>query len=310
MGYRYKEFTYASSDGKSHVAAYLYTPETDGPIRAIVQLSHGMCDYVGRYTGLARALTDAGYAFCGNDHLGHGSTARHSDELGFFSSEDGADTLVTDVHKLTLSMRAQYHGTPVVLVGHSMGSFIARLCAVNYARDIDGAVFLGTGNNAIAGLGRFLARRVAQAKGENWRSPFLTRLTFGGYNRKVARDPYGFDWLSRDEDVITAYAVDPFCNFTFTASAYADLFTMVSRVSAASWVKAYPKSMPTCIMSGACDPVGHMGRDPKAIAERLSGAGVRDVTLKIYEGARHELHNDICREEFFRDLIAWLNAHY
>ncbi len=303
-----REFTYASSDGKSHIAAYMFTP-AEGSVRAVVQLVHGMCDYVRRYTPMIEALCAAGYAVCGNDHLGHGATARHSDELGYFAAEDGADTLITDVHKLTLLIRSQYRGTPVVLVGHSMGSFIARLYAASYARDIDAAVFLGTGSNRLAFVGQTLATQIARRKGERYRSPFLTRMVFGGYNRKLSRDPYAYDWLSRDEEVLTRYATDPFCNFTFTASAYNDLFSMVRRVGGGAWIRNYPKSMPTWLAAGDQDPVGHYGRDVRALASALASAGVKDVSCKLYPGARHELHTDICREEFFGDLIAWLDAH-
>ena len=167
MAYNYKEFTYASADGKSHVAAYLYTPK-DRTVRGVVQLVHGMCDYMGRYRDMALALCEEGYAVCGCDLLGHGRTARHSDELGFFAAEEGADTLITDVHKLTLLMRAQFNGSPFILIGHGMGSLIARLYACSYYRDIDAVAFLGTANNRLAGLGRLIARRMQRRHGPTY----------------------------------------------------------------------------------------------------------------------------------------------
>ena len=146
MEYSYKEFTYASSDGKSHIFACLYTPKKR-TVRGVIQILPAMCDYMGRYHELAEILCDAGFAVCGNDHLGHGHTARHSDNLGFFASEDGADTVITDAHKLTLLMKTQFGGSPLILLGQGMGSLIARLYACSYYRDIDGAIFLGTTNN-------------------------------------------------------------------------------------------------------------------------------------------------------------------
>lgn len=310
MEYNYKEFTFPSGDGKSHVFACLYTPKKQS-VRAVIQLVHGMCDHMGRYRELAEALCDAGFAVCGNDHLGHGRTARHSDNLGFFSAEDGADTLITDVHKLTLLMKTQFGGSPIILVGHSMGSLIARAYACNYYRDIDGAVYLGTTNNAFAGIAKMLAKIIVNRKGEMYRSKFLNDLVFGSFNRKVERvDPHGRDWLSRDEEIASRSAVDPYCNFTFTAMAYYDLFVLTARVSGAGWAKDYPKSLPTLVMAGDRDPVGHMGRDPRAAATRLKKAGASDVTLKLYPGARHELHHETCREEFAADLLQWLNARF
>jgi len=306
-----KEFTYLSSDGKNHVAAYLYTPADRVP-RAVVQICHGMCDYIGRYAALTEALVAAGYAVCGNDCLGHGRTARHSDDLGFFASEDGVDTVVTDAHKLTLQIHAQFKGTPVVLLGHSMGSFVARLYALSYARDVEGIILLGTAQNRLAGFGRMIANRIVHTEGENYRSEKLKRFVFGPYNRRVGGDPDGCEWLTRDDEKVAAYMTDPYCNFIFTASAFSDLFDMLDRVSASSWAKKYPKSMPTLIASGACDPVGACGKGPQTVAAKLQSAGVSDVTLKLYEDARHELHNEISptRETFFEDVVTWLSERF
>ena len=307
--YNRKEFTYSSSDGKNHIAAYLFTP-TEGAARAVVQIVHGMCDYIDRYTELIEHLTAAGYAVCGNDCLGHGHTARHSEDLGFFAAPDGDDTVVTDAHKLTLQVRAQFKGAPFILLGHSMGSFVARLYAISYYRDIDGVILLGTANNRLAGIGKMIARHLVRSQGETARNERLSRFVFGPYNRRVGGDPDGFEWLTRDDGVVATYMADPYCNFSFTNLAFADLFSMLERVSGANWAKQYPKSIPTLIASGDCDPVGACGKGPRTVAARLEAAGVKDVTLKLYEGARHELHNELCREEFFEDTVAWLNARF
>lgn len=309
--YQEKEFTFLSSDGKNHIAAYLYIPTERIP-RAVVQITHGMCDYIGRYRPMIEVLTAAGFAVCGADCLGHGRSARHSDDLGYFAAEDGVDTLVTDAHKLTLAVRSQLKGTPVVLLGHSMGSFLARLYATSYSRDIEGVILLGTANNGFARFGRMLANRLANNEGENYRSEKLKRFVFGSYNRKAGGDPDGAEWLTRDDEVVAAYMTDPYCNFIFTARAFADLFRMLELVSRPSWAKKYPKSMPTLIAAGAEDPVGAFGKGPRTVATRLETAGAGDVTLKLYEGARHELHNEISptREEFFEDLVAWLSERF
>lgn len=310
MEYSYKEFTYASSDGKSHVFACLYTPKKR-TVRGVVQIVPAMCDYMGRYHELAECLCDAGFAVCGADHLGHGQTARHSDNLGYFAAEDGADTVITDVHKLTLLMKTQFGGSPVILLGQGMGSLIARLYACSYYRDIDGAVFLGTTNNALAGVGKMVAKFLKNRKGEMYRSVSLERMVFGFHNRRFDwYDPYGRDWMTRDEEEVSRMAVDPYCNFTFTVSGYYDLFTLCARASAASWAREYPKSLPTLIAAGDRDPVGKMGKAPRAAATRLQNAGASDVTLKLYEGARHELLRETCRKEVLADLLAWLNERF
>lgn len=309
MSYQKREFTYASSDGKSHITAYLFTP-AEGAVRAVVQLIPDLRDRVGRYTETVEALTAAGFAVCGNDHLGHGHTARHSDELGFFAPEDGADTVTTDVHKLSLLMRTQYRGAPLILMGQGMGAIIARLYMKSYYRDVEGLVLLGIGAKPFARLWRIAAARLARRMGEEYRSERLGRMVFGSYNRKLNGDPDGFEWLTRDDEAVAAYATDPLCAFCPTVSAYAELFSMMERVASGSTLKAYPKSLPTLIASGDEDPFGGYGRVPRNLAAHLTAAGASDVTLMLYPGARHELHTDTDRAKFHGDLVAWLKERF
>lgn len=308
MPYREKEFTYASGDGHSHIAACLYTPES-GPVRAVLQLAHGMRDYVGRYREMAEYLCDRGIAFCGNDHVGHGETARHSEELGFFGAEDGTDVLLTDMHKLTLLMRAQYRGTPLFLCGQGMGSLLSRMYACSYYRDIDGVILAGTGNHPLAGVGCLAANMVIRRKGANYRSEKMNAWVPGRFNRHFIADPYGFNYLTRNDEKVAHTASDPRCNFTLTASAYYDIFHAAARVSAKGWARQFPKGTPVLLCTGKDDPVGHFGRDARSIAARLRGCGVQDVTEKYYPDARHELHSEACSRAYFEDVAAWITAH-
>lgn len=306
MSYQYKTFTYASSDGKNHIAVHLYTP-TDKVVRGVVQIAHDMCDHVRRYEALAAALCHAGYALCGGDMLGHGKTARHSSDLGFFAGEDGADTVVTDLHKMTLLIRSQFKGAPIILAGHGMGAAAARIAAVSYYRDIDGLVLLSPAKPPLAFLWRMIANRTAREEGERACSPFLDRLVYGYNNRRLSKgDTVGRDWLSRDEETVAAAVIDPLCNFRPKALAYGDMFILSERADSPKWAKDFPKSMPTLIAAGDADPVGSFGKAPAAIASRLSALGAKDVTLKLYPDMRHELFTDPERDRFFEDLITWI----
>ncbi len=310
MAYQYKTFTFASSDGKNHIAAHLWTPE-EGAVRAIVQLVPDVLDYSTRYTALAEALTGAGYALAANDHLGHGQTARHSDDLGFFASEDGADTVITDVHKMTLALRARFRGTPVILLGQGVGSLIARLYACSYARDIEGLICFAATTYPFPRLLRLLAGRQLAKGDEREKSALLDRLVFGRYNRRVdRRDPQGLDWRSRDDETVARTVLDPFCNFRLTVSAYADLFLMAERAAAPAFLKGFPKSLPTLLVSGEDDPAGSFGKHPAAVASQLRAAGAHDVTLRLYPGVRHELTSDPDRARIFGDLLEWLRKRY
>lgn len=310
MAYQYKTFTFASSDGKNHIAAHLWAPE-EGAVRAIVQLVPDVLDYSLRYTALAEALTAAGYALAANDHLGHGQTARHSDDLGFFAAEDGADTVITDVHKMTLALRARYRGTPVILLGQGVGALIARLYACSYARDIEGLACFAPTTYRFPRLLRLLAGRQLAKSGEREKSALLDRLVFGRYNRRVdRRDPQGLDWRSRDDETVARAVLDPFCNFRLTVSAYADLFLMAERAGAPAHIKGYPKSLPTLLMAGAEDPAGDFGKHPAALAAHLRAGGAHDVTLRLYPAMRHELVSDPDRATVFGELIEWLRKRY
>ena len=244
MAYQYKAITYGSGDGNSNIAAHIFLPE-DTPLRGIVQLSHGFFDYIMRYIPLAEALTAAGYALAGNDALGHGKTARHSEELGFFAAEDGADTVVTDLHKMTLLLRSKYKGTPIILLGAGLGTYPVRMYAQSYYRDIDGLVLVNAGCLRHPSFSKMLARAVIRKYGERHKSRLLEACTFGLANLRVDwHDLRGLDWLNRDGEEVGDLVVDPLSNFRMTASAYYDLYNMADRARSSAFVKNITKSMP------------------------------------------------------------------
>lgn len=301
----FEELTYPSSDGKSTVHAYLWAP-VGAPPKAVIQLSHGMCEYVQRYDAWARRFCAEGYAFCGNDHLGHGHTAEGSDALGYTACRGGAALLVEDVHALSLLMRERYPDLPLILYGHSMGSFVARCYLSKYGSELSGALISGTaGPGQPTAIGRQVAHLVARMKGDGHRSKFLTSLAFGSYNKRFTAERDAFSWLSRDKAVREAYGKDPFCTFVFTAAGYDTLFELLGTVSKKSWAGTVPKTLPMLLFAGDQDPVGGYGRGVKAVYNRLKGQGC-NVMLRLFAGGRHEMHNETNADEVFADLKAFL----
>ncbi len=307
MNYIHRDITFPSSDGKNTIHAELFIP-SDDKIKGVVQISHGMMDYVGRYAILAEALCAAGYVVAGNDHLGHGDSVGTPDDYGFFASKNGYYFVIRDLKKMNDILRADFPGIPVILLGHSMGSFIARLYAVEYEDSIDGLIIHGTaGPNPATGAGLLLVKIMRAIKGERYRSKFICSLADGGYNK-------GFDpaegegaWLTRDASMVADRVGNPKNDFIFTLAAYEDLFNFLGNCNHETWFRGFPKGLHTLVVSGEMDPVGGFGKGVRYVYDNLKKNGA-DVTLKLYPEARHELFNETNRDEVFRDLIVWLEG--
>ncbi len=306
MNYVKKEITYPSSDGKSTVFAEIFVPISGNP-RGVVQLSHGMIDHTGRYEALADFFTGAGFVFAGNNHLGHGKTASSLSDLGFFAERDGYKYVIDDLKKMNEILHDEYPGVPLVLFGHSMGSFIARLYTEKYPNTIDAHIIHGTGGkNPAAPAGKALVSILRAFFGGRHRSKLVTAIAFGSYNSHYDKSEGANAWLTRDVKRVADRDTDPYATYIFTLSAYYDLFTMLSASNSKEWFENYPKSMPTLIISGEDDPVGNYGKGVRSVHSSLENSGVSDLTLKIYPNARHELFNEINREEAMGDMLSWI----
>ena len=307
MNYNHRDITFPSTDGKNTIHAELFIP-SDNNIKGVVQISHGMMDYIGRYALLADALCAGGYALCGNDHLGHGDSVATSDDYGFFASKNGYEYVIDDVKKMNDIIRGEFPGVPVVLMGHSMGSFIARLYAAKYADSIDGLIIHGTaGPNPLLAPGRLIVKLLRAFKGERHRSKFVCSLADGGYNKAFDASEGDGAWLTRDPSMVADRIGNPKNDFIFTLAGYNDLFTMLGKCNGKTWFTEFPKSLHTLVISGEKDPVGDFGKGVRYVYENLKKNGA-DVELKLYPEARHELFNETNREEVFGDLIAWLDG--
>ncbi|MBO4979065.1 MAG: lysophospholipase [Clostridia bacterium] len=295
--------TYLSADAKHTIVYYVYIPKNREP-RAIVQISHGMCEYIGRYEPFAAFLCEKGYVVAGNDHVGHGASAANEADLGFTS---GAENLVDDVHMLTERLKNEYRGLPLVLLGHSMGSFVARRYLEKYPGAADAAIISGTGGpDSPTGFGKLLTKTMMLFKGERYRSELVKSIAFMGYNKHFEAENCKDAWISRDREIVERYGKDPLCQFTFTLKGYYDLFDLLGKVSDKAWAGNLKKDLPILMISGEDDPVGAYGVGVRKIYDRLTRAQMTDVSLRLYAGARHEMLNETNRVKVFADIAAWL----
>lgn len=281
--------------------------EPEAAPRGIVVISHGMAEHIARYEALGLSLAAAGFEVCGYNHLGHGEEAPRK---GYFADDKGWNRLIQDLDSVIRLMAQRRPGLPIVLLGHSMGSFLAREYVLRHPKGMDALVLSGTGwhPKALCGFGRLMAGVMCALGDARAPSKLLDRLAFSANNKPFlpARTPC--DWLSRDAAEVDKYLADPLCGFVFSAGGFSDLFSGLWTLSRLSRLRTLPKGLPVLLISGGADPVGGQGRGVKTIARQYREAGLQGVQVKLYPEARHELFNETNREEVTQDLVAWLEA--
>ena len=304
-----ERFTFLSSDGKTQIQAVKWMPE-DGTYSAILQITHGMIEFVERYKPFAEYLTEHGFLVVGHDHLGHGSSVQSKEDWGYFADENPSDTLIADMHKLRTMIQEENPSTPYFMLGHSMGSFFSRRYLTRFGDRLSGAILMGTGHYTLAEaeVGKLLSGALMVARGGFYRSCLLEKLTIGGYSKYFASEACK-SWLTRDAEQAARYEADPFCSFTFTASAYYQLFSLLADLAKHKDFAKIPKRLPIVLLSGENDPVGKFGKGVKQVYRDLKKQGIRDVRMKLYPQARHELLNETNREEVYADILSWILRH-
>ena len=284
----------------------IYEPE--GEVKAVVQVSHGMCEYVGRYADYAEHLCSLGIVLAGNDHPGHGDSVDSLDDLGYFAKKNGVDLALEGLKTMSELLLDRYPDKPLILLGHSMGSFLGRLYLSRYAENLAGAIIMGTGGpDSPTAAGIALANIIALFKGDRHRSKLLKNIASSGYLKRCGKNPSSADWLSRDPELVREYLADPYSNYTFTVSGYRDLFLMLSAVSSEEWAPSVPTDLPILIISGEDDPVGLYGKGVLKVAGALTHAGARKLTTVLIPGARHEVLNETNKEEAYEIIDKWLS---
>lgn len=325
-----KETRIPSSNGRNQLHVVVWEPQCE--IKAVLQISHGMIEMIDRYDKFARYLAANGIVVAGNDHLGHGQTAADADELGYMNAYNGSRTIVSDLHRVTICLKKVYPGVPFYLMGHSMGSFLARRYLSEYGFDrrrpsayrpdssIDGFICMGSGSQpaAILAIAQTVAAFEKRVYGERYRSKLLAFLAFSSYNlgiplftiqngRKRWRTEK--DWLTRNTQIVDDYRKNPYCRFQFTVKGYETLFNTIRYIQKEENIDKIPKNLPVLFVAGEKDPVGHYGRDNRELYQLYRRKVSQDVSCYIYEGARHEILHELEYEKTYKDIKDWILAH-
>jgi alpha-beta hydrolase superfamily lysophospholipase len=281
----------------------------EGEPVAILQIIHGMQEYIDRYDEFANFLAEKGILVIGNDHLGHGGSVGERGTLGYFCKNDPATVLVRDAHRLKKMTQEDYPGVPCFILGHSFGSFVAREYITRYGTGIKGAIIQGTAympSGTVKSLGG-LVNFLQVVMGEKYRSTMVNNMAFKGYLKKIPNPRTQQDWLSHNEASVDKYVADPACNFVFTLNGFKTMAELLKRVQDVEKMEDIPKNLPILITGGKEDPVGSYGDALKRLYTIYTNElHIENVELKLYDGMRHELQQEIGRETVFEDQYNWL----
>ena len=306
-----KEFSFLSKDGKTNIHAIKWIPDS-GEYKAIMQITHGMVEYIERYEDFAAFLTAHGYMVVGHDHLGHGQSIVSENDWGYFAPDDPSGVLVEDMNQLRNIIQKENPEVPYFMFGHSMGSYMLRKYLTKYNDNLRGAIICGTGYKPekTTRFGLTVLSILTKLRGARYRSRFFQNLTYDKPYRKfdvTGKDPKN-SWISSNEAEVRRYFADPKCRFIFTLNGYKGLLEAVQYDCRKANIDKIPDKLPIFLVAGCDDPVGDMGGGVKKVYDMFIESGKGDVTYKIYDGMRHEIVNEIGCEQVREDLLAWMNV--
>ncbi|HBH1339605.1 TPA: alpha/beta hydrolase [Clostridioides difficile] len=300
-------FTFKGEEGLD-IYTYKWEDENIKKPKAVIQIAHGMAETAQRYETFAKVLTKNGYIVYINDHRGHGKTAKIIENVGHLAEKEGFRCLVEDMYTLTNIIKKENEDLPIYLFGHSMGSFASQRYIMDYSNNLSGLILCGSNGKQgiILNLAHLIINREIKKYGRRSKSNKINNLIFGG---EIIRrnEKTKFDWLSRDKEQVEKYINDPFCGVVCSCGFFYDLVQGLKEIEDKENLKKVPLDIPIYIISGDKDPIGKNGKGVLKLRDRYIKLGVKDVTCKLYKDGRHELLNEINREEVFEDIICWLN---
>ena len=304
-----EDFSFLSSDKKTQIHAIKVYPK-DKKITRILQIIHGMTEYIEKYLDFMEYLSSYGFLAVGHDQLGHGASYTKSEDQGYFGEPDPNLNLIEDIHKLKKITEEKYPNLPYFILGHSMGSFLLRQYITIYTDNLAGVLLLGTG--FVSPCATSLALRLISVwacfKGWKHKSNFIRGIISGPEIKKW--DTTGKDlnrsWLTRDPEMAKKLIFDKKSHFVFTLNGYYGLLQCINYVCNNSNIVKVKSNLPILFLSGKCDLVGNYGKGVIKSAEIMRNIGSIDVTLKLIDNDRHELLNEIDRKDIYIYILNWI----
>ena len=300
-----------SKDGIHKLNVVIWKPQNNNKVKAVLQISHGMIEFIERYDEFATYLVQNGYAVVGHDHLGHGSTVNNQDEWGYFVEQEASQTVVEDVYRVTCKIKEIFPDTKLILLGHSMGSFIARRYLMTYGKELDAAIIMGTGSQPKLMLiaGKLIIKVLKFIYGDKHRSKFIEKVMFGAYNKRFSDNRNGKEWLTKDEEICKWYCNEPGCSFLFTLNGYQLILETLGYIQRQTNIDKIPKNLPIYIVAGKDDPVGNYGKGVEHVYNVYKKTGIKDISIRLFENDRHEILNETDRQMVYKDILTWLDQH-
>jgi len=293
----------------NHVISVYCWDKVENP-RAVLQIFHGMAEHAGRYDRLAKYLNTQGFVVFGDDHRGHGKTSQLNGKTGVIG-KNGFYNIVEDEFMITKLLKQKYPNTPIYVLAHSFGSFIGQEYITKYGNQINGLILSGSAaqTGAEFRFAKILASFQVKLFGEEREAKFLDKLGFGSYNKRIANPSTGFDWLSCDTAEVKKYIDDKYCGFICSTGFYYYFTDGLLNLYKKEKMDKIPKTLPIYIIAGQQDPVGQYGQRVKKLYDIYKAIGVSDVEIKLYQGSRHEILNEVNRDEVTEDILKWINDH-
>ena len=295
-----------SHDGRTRLHGVVWRPE--GEPKAVLQLVHGMVEYIERYDGFASYMAQQGFLVVGHDHLGHGESIVTKEDYGYFEEMNGNRVLLEDIHQIRKIYQDKYPDLPYLILGHSMGSFLVRQYLYLYGQGLQGAAILGTGDMSreVLRFGMFLTSAMAAHKGWRHRSKLVQAIAFGSYNKRFKPRRTNCDWICSEESVVDEYVKGEKTTFIFTLNGFYNLFYSLYCLTNKSYLERMPKSLPVLFAWGEEDPVGDYGKGVRRVIRQFQEVGMEQVDTMAYPGCRHEILNEKNRMQVYEDIGGWL----